>query len=210
MIRVLIADDHAIVREGLKQLFALDKDFAVAGEAVNGGQVLEVLREGGVDLILLDMTMPGISGANLISRIRLHNEYPPILVLSMHNEPQIARRAITAGAAGYLTKDSGPEMLRMAMRKVASGGRFIDPELAESLVFDAGLSGQRLPHELLSDREFHILRLFVRGRSINDIAEELSISNKTVSTHKTRLMQKMSFNNNAELVRYAVAHGLIE
>jgi DNA-binding NarL/FixJ family response regulator len=210
MIRVLIADDHAIVREGLKQLFALDSDVVVAGEAVDGAQVLETLRQGGFDLVLLDMTMPGVSGVNLISRIRAQDGAPPILVLSMHNELQIARRALTAGASGYLTKDSRPDILITAIRKVASGGRFIDPGLAEQMVFEAGDSGQRPPHELLSDREFHILRLLVRGMSVNDVAEELVISNKTVSTHKARLMLKMNFRNNAELVRYAVAHGLIE
>lgn len=210
MTRVLIADDHAIVREGLKQLFALDANVVVAGEAVNGAQVLETLREGVFDLVLLDMTMPGVSGVNLISRIRAQHGSPPILVLSMHNELQIARRALNAGASGYLTKDSRPEVLLMAIRKVAAGGRFIDPGLAEEMVFEAGGVDQRQPHELLSDREFHILRLLVRGMSINGIAEELAISNKTVSTHKARLMQKMNFYNNAELVRYAVDRGLIE
>ena len=210
MIRVLIADDHAIVREGLKQLFALDSDVVVAGEAVDGAQVLETLRRGGFDLVLLDMTMPGVSGVNLISRIRAQDGAPPILVLSMHNELQIARRALAAGASGYLTKDSRPDILIAAIRKVATGGRFIDPGLAEQMVFEAGDSGTRPSHELLSDREFHILRLLVRGMSVNDVAEELAISNKTVSTHKARLMLKMNFNNNAELVRYAVAHGLIE
>jgi DNA-binding NarL/FixJ family response regulator len=128
----------------------------------------------------------------------------------MHNEPQIARRALAAGAAGYLTKDSDPETLLAAIRKVAAGGRFIDPGLAESMVFDAGGGGDRPPHEQLSERELHILRLLVRGKSVNDIADELSISNKTVSTHKARLMQKLGFQNNADLVRYGIAHGLVE
>jgi DNA-binding NarL/FixJ family response regulator len=210
MIRLLIADDHGIVREGLKQLFALDSDIAVVGEAVNGGEVLEALRAGGIDLILLDMTMPGISGANLITRLRTHDACPPILVLSMHNELQIARRALTAGASGYLTKDSDPRTLMNAIRKVAAGGRFIDPVLAEKMVFDSGGAAERPPHEVLSEREFDILRLLVHGKSVNDIADDLKISNKTVSTHKARLMQKMDFHNNAELVRYAVAHGLVE
>jgi DNA-binding NarL/FixJ family response regulator len=209
MIRILIADDHAIVREGLKQLFALDRDIEVAAEAVDGAQVLEILREDKVDLVLLDMTMPGVSGVNLISRIRSLDSPPPILVLSMHNELQIARRALNAGASGYLTKDSRPDILLAAIRKVAAGGRFIDAVLAEEMVFEMG-GDQRLPHELLSDREFHILRLLVRGMSINEVAQELLISNKTVSTHKARLMQKMNFTNNAELVRYAVDHGLVE
>ena len=210
MIRILIADDHGIVREGLKQLFALGGDIAVAGEAVNGSEVLDSLRAGGIDLILLDMTMPGISGANLVTRLRTHDGCPPILVLSMHNELQIARRALAAGASGYLTKDSDPKTLMSAIHKVAAGGRFIDPVLAEKMVFDTGTGDERAPHEVLSEREFDILRLLVNGRSVNDIADELKISNKTVSTHKARLMQKMKFNNNSELVRYAVAHGLVE
>jgi DNA-binding NarL/FixJ family response regulator len=210
MIRVLIADDHGIMRGGLKHLFALGKEVAVAGEAVNGGQVLDALRTGGIDLVLLDMTMPGDSGVSLIQHICAHEPYPPILVLSMHNELAIARRALTAGAAGYLTKDNKPETLMAAIRKVAAGGRFIDPELAEQMVFESSCSDQRSPHELLSDREFHILRLLVRGKSVNQVADELSISNKTVSTHKARLMQKMNFQNNADLVRYAITHNLIE
>lgn len=208
--RVLIADDHTLVREGLKQLFALDPELRVVAEAVDGGQVLDAVRAGGLDLVLLDMTMPGVSGVSLISRIRAQDGAPPILVLSMHNEAQIARRALAAGAAGYLTKDSHPHILLAAMHKVAAGGRFIDPVLAEKMVFEIGGAEQRPPHELLSDREFHILRLLVRGRSVNEVAEELAISNKTVSTHKARLMQKMGFDNNSEMVRYAVEHGLIE
>jgi DNA-binding NarL/FixJ family response regulator len=208
MIRLLIADDHGIVREGLKQLFALAQDLVVVGEAANGGEALEMLRAGGVDLILLDMTMPGIGGASLITRLRAHDGCPPILVLSMHNELQIARQALTAGASGYLTKDSDPRTLMSAIRKVASGGRYVDPVLAEKMVFDFG--GERQPHELLSQREFDILRLLAHGKSVNDIADELKISNKTVSTHKARLMQKMNCQSNAELVRYAVAHGLVE
>lgn len=210
MIRVLIADDHGIVREGLKQLFALASDLVVAGEAMSGGEVLDALRPGGIDLILLDMTMPGISGANLITRLHAHEACPPILVLSMHNELQIARRALAAGASGYLTKDSDPRTLIGAIRKVAAGGRFIDPVLAEKMVFESGGASERQPHEILSEREFDIMRLLVQGKGVNEIADELKISNKTVSTHKARLMQKMDFHNNAELVRYAVAHGLVE
>lgn len=210
MIKLLIADDHAIVREGLKQLFALCQDVSVAGEAVNGAQVLDALRGGGIDLVLLDMNMPGVSGVDLITRIRAYHERLPVLVLSMHNEPQIARRALGAGASGYLTKDNDPETLMAAVRKVAAGGRFIDPALAEMMVFETNGKGERPPHEQLSDRELHILRLLVKGRSVNDIADELSISNKTVSTHKARLMQKLGFQNNAELVRYGLDHGLVE
>lgn len=208
MIRILIADDHAIVREGLKQLFALDKDIVVAGEADSGTQVLETLRTGEFDLVLLDMTMPGISGANLINRICLQDNHPPILVLSMHNEPQVARRALSAGASGYLTKDGGHETLRAAIRKVASGGRYIEHGLAELLIFEKNVSKSDLPHESLSDREMMVFQMIVNGQSVNEVAEDLGISNKTVSAHKARLMQKMGFDSNAQLIRYAIANGI--
>jgi len=210
MIQLLIADDHALMREGVKQLIALSSDVVVAGEAENGGQVMELLRGGGFDLVLLDMTMPGVSGVDLISWIRAHNSSLPILVLSMHNEPRVIMRALQAGASGYLTKDNDPRNLMMGIRKVAAGGQFIDPQLAEQMAFKGSPSSQSPPHLKLSERELHILRLWVRGTSINKIAEELLISNKTVSTHKARLMQKMDIQSNAELVRYAVAHGLVE
>jgi DNA-binding NarL/FixJ family response regulator len=204
-----MADDHAIVREGLKQLFALSADITLAGEVSSGAMLLESLRSITADLLLLDMTMPGINGVELIERVHAQNPDLAILVLSMHHEPQIARRALAAGASGYCTKDSDPEVLFAAIRKVASGGRFIDPGLAEVMAFDTGKYEQGLPQEVLSEREFHILRLLVHGDSVNKIAEELVISNKTVSTHKARLMQKLNLKNNSELVRYGVEHGLI-
>jgi DNA-binding NarL/FixJ family response regulator len=209
MIRILMADDHGIVREGMKHLFALTTDISVVAEAVDGGQVLDQLRRGGFDMILLDMSMPGVSGANLITRIRTHSPHIPILVLSMHNEPQIARRALNAGAAGYVTKDSEPEILLAAVRKIAQGGRFIDPALAERMVFETNAPEQKAHHEQLSERECQILLLLAKGKSLNEIADELAISNKTVSTHKMRMMQKMNFSSNADLVRYAVVNGLV-
>jgi DNA-binding NarL/FixJ family response regulator len=208
MIRLIIADDHAIVREGLKQLFALHKDIVVAGVAVNGAEVLEALRRNKIDILLLDMTMPGIHGAELIKRIRSEEPILPILILSMHNESQIARSALKAGASGYVTKDCDPDILLEAIRKVAAGGRFIDPALAEAMAFDSSPDSLDGPQEILSGRELHILRLLLRGMSINEIAEELVISNKTVSTHKARLMQKLNIHNIAELVRYGDEHHL--
>jgi DNA-binding NarL/FixJ family response regulator len=210
MIRILIADDHAIVRGGLKQLFTMVKDIEVAGEAVNGMQTIECLRCTPVDLVLLDLTMPGMSGTDLITRLRGLFPALPILVLSMRNEPQVVRQVLKAGASGYLTKDSEPEMLVVAVRKTAAGGRFIDPTLAEQLVFDVEQPGAAPLHERLSGRETQILTLLARGRSVNDIAADLMISNKTVSSHKAHLMQKMNFMNNADLVRYAIMHGLAE
>lgn len=210
MIRILIADDHAIVRGGLKQLFAMVRDIDVAGEAVNGMQALDFLRHTPVDLVLLDLTMPGMSGIDIITRMRSAFPDLPVLVLSMRNEPQVVRQVLKVGASGYLTKDSEPEMLVAAIRKAAAGGRFIDPALAEQLVFDIDQPGVAPLHEQLSSREAQILLLLARGRSVNDIAADLLISNKTVSTHKAHLMQKMNFMNNADLVRYAIMHGLVE
>ena len=206
-LKILLADDHALVREGLKQLFAFTDDIRIAEEATNGDSVLESLRRCHPDVILLDISMPGIAGADLIARIRQMENSPPILVLTMHNEPQIAHRALRAGADGYLTKDTQPEILLGAIRKIASGGRFIDPTMVEALAF---MSTQRAPHESLSKREFEIFLALVSGKSLNDIAADLSISNKTVSTHKSRLMEKMGFGSNADMVRYACQHRLGE
>lgn len=210
MIKVLIADDHVIVRNGLKQLFALMGDIEVAGEATNGAEVVEILRNQTFDLVLLDLTMPGISGASLIAHIHANHPKLPVLVLSMHNELQVAKRMLQAGACGFVTKGSMQETLIDAVRKVAAGGRFIDPVLAEQMMFEKDTGKELVPHERLSERELHILKLFAKGHAINEIAEALYISNKTVSTHKARLMQKLNFQSNAELIRYAADNGLIE
>lgn len=209
MVNILLADDHGIVREGIKRLFELTPDIRVTLEAENGAQALELLRKNKADLILLDMSMPGINGANLISRLTAHYPTTPILVLSMHNEAQIARRALAAGAAGYLTKDSEPEILLTAIRRIARGKRYIDPDMAELLFFSANECKSVLPHEQLSEREFEVMILLSKGIRLNEIAEQLLISSKTVSTHKMRLMKKLNATNNADIVRYAISHGLI-
>jgi len=209
MIRLLIADDHAIVRSGLKQVFAMAPDLQVMGEAVNGAEVLDSLRQQLPDLLLLDINMPGLSGPDLIARIRAHWTKLPILVLSMHNEAQVAARVLKSGANGYVTKDSEMEVLLGAIRRVAGGGKFIAPELAEKLVFDLSLGSDAAPHSTLSDRELEIFHLLAAGKGVNEIARQLCISNKTVSTHKTRLMEKLNVESTAELVRYALQHGLI-
>lgn len=209
MIRLVIAEDHAIVRGGLKQMFAMVPDFEVVGEAVNGGEVLDCLRQNEFDLLLLDINMPGISGADLIARVKAQKAPLPILVLSMHNESQVAARMLKAGANGYITKDSEPALLVEAIRKVAGGGKYILPELAEQMVFDNATPSDRLPHTLLSNRELDVFRLLVTGRGVNDIAEQLCISNKTVSTHKVRLLEKMNVTAVADLVRYAIQHDLM-
>lgn len=208
MIRLLIADDHALLREGLKQLLSVTQDVEVAGEASSGDEVLEVLQQGEFDLLLLDVDMPGLSGVELLTRVR--TDYPglPVLMLSMHNEPQIARRLLKAGAAGYLTKDSALGMLVTAIRRVAAGGNYIAPELAQQIAMEASRPESTLLHERLSKREFRILGLLVQGKNMNEIAEILCISSKTVSTHKSRLMQKMEISSNSELLRYGLTHDL--
>lgn len=208
MIRLVITEDHAIVRSGLKQLFALQPDIRVVGEAANGDELLALARNIEMDLLLLDMNMPGISGTSLISRVKALNKELPILILSMHNELQMAMRALKAGANGYITKGSEPEMLIAAIRKVAAGGRYIEPGLAEQMVFDINSPKQQLPHEVLSDREFEVFRLLAAGKSVNEIAGRLALSNKTVSTYKVRLMEKMQLSSNADLVRYAVLYDI--
>ncbi len=211
LMRILIADDHAVVRVGLKQLFTLMSDITVAGEAANGMEVLELLQtDGNFDLLLLDLNMPDISGLDLIARIRAQFKTLPILVFSMHNESLVAKRALLAGASGFLTKGCTEATLMEALRKVVSGGRFIDPALAEKVIFEKMDIGEDIPHGKLSERELHILKLFAQGKTGNEIAETLSISKKTVSTHKAHLMRKMCFQNIAELVLYAADYALIE
>jgi DNA-binding NarL/FixJ family response regulator len=208
MIRILIADDHAIVRQGVRQVLALAADMEVVAEARDGWEVVERLRAGGVDLVITDMSMPGPHGVDLVKRIKDEHPRLPVLVLSMHGEAQVTARVLKAGAAGYLTKDSEPEVLIDAARKVAAGGRHIDPSLAEKLVFETSLAGEQKPHERLSNREYEVLVRIAEGESLNDIAESLHISAKTISTHKARLMQKLNVHSTAELVRYALQNGL--
>jgi len=210
VIRLVIADDHALMREGLKQIFALDEGIAVVGEAGDGSQVLERLRLGGLDLLLLDISMPGISGEDLINRIHSQYESLPILVLSMFNEPQIARRVLNCGALGYITKDKNPDALLTAIRSVARGSRYIDHDLAQEIVFAEYQNGNRALHETLTTRERQILLMLAHGETINAIAGALAISNKTVSTYKSRMMEKMQFGSNADIVRYAISHRLVQ
>lgn len=209
MIRILIVDDHRILREGLKQLLA-NTGIEVAGEAEDSGKALEALRRHKVDLVVLDVSIPGSAGEELISRIHAHHPGLPILMLTMHKEPQIAYRKLKAGAAGYVTKDSDPDVLIAAIRRVAAGGRFIPPDLAEQIAFESFSSPAIALHDTLSQRELQILRLLASGKTVNDIADQLSISNKTVSTYKFRLMKKLNVDSNAKLMHYALSHGLAE
>lgn len=209
MIRVVVTEDHAIVREGIKQLIGLAKDLQVVGEASTVEQLLDTLRHTPCDVVLLDISMPGSSGLEAIPRIRALEPAPAILMLSMHDEAQMAARALKAGAAGYATKDSDPALLLTAIRRVAGGGRYIDPALADRMVFEVGLTDARPLHTLLSEREFSVFERLAQGANVNDIAHQLALSSKTISTHKARLMQKLKVNSLAELVRYAMEHRLV-
>lgn len=206
--RVVIADDHAIVREGLRRILEGQDGIEVAGEAVNGHEVMDRVRAGAFDLLLLDLSMPGKSGIDLIRQVRDESPRLRILVLTMHEEDQYAVRAIRAGAQGYLTKESAPSQLVSAIRRIAEGRPYISANVAEQLALDAMPGGDEEPHKHLSDREFEIFQLLVGGRSVSEIAGQLHLSVKTVSTHKTRILQKMSVPSVADLVRYAIRHRL--
>jgi DNA-binding NarL/FixJ family response regulator len=210
MITVLVADDHAIVRDGLKQILLRTGDLVVGGEAKNAQEVMQLVREGDWDVLLMDMSMPGRSGIDLIKQVKSEKPKLPVLVLSMHQEHQYAVRAIRSGASGYLNKDSASEMLVHAIRKVVSGGVFVSETVAELLARDTQRGSDVPPHTLLSDREFQVFSLIVQGKTVTEIAAELALSVKTVSTHKTHVLEKMKLGNQAELVRYAIVHHLLD
>ena len=210
MIRVLLADDHAIVRTGLKEILAGTGDIAVTDEAGNGQDVLTKVRSADYDVLVMDMSMPGRSGIELIKQVKKEKPKLRVLVLSMHSEEQYAVRSLQAGASGYLTKDSAADQLVAAIRRVAGGGAYVSPETAERLALDFDRPAEALPHTLLSDREFQVFRLIVGGRSVSEIAKDLTLSVKTVSTHKTRIMEKMGLANQTELIQYAIRHKLLD
>jgi two-component system invasion response regulator UvrY len=210
MIRVLLADDHTMVRTGLKEILADTGDIAVAGEASSGTEVLACIRAEDYEVLVLDMSMPGRSGIELIKQVKGEKPKLRILVLSMHSEAQYAVRALKAGASGYLTKDSAADQLVAAIRRIAAGGAVVSPETAERLALDFDRPSDALPHTLLSDREFEVFQLIVAGKTMTEIAEQLALSVKTVSTHKTHIMEKMNFSNQVELIRYALAHKLLD
>lgn len=211
MIKILIADDHAILRAGLKHLLSETEDIVVTGEAGNGTDALALVRSGTWDAIVLDMTMPGKSGIELIKQIKAENPRLPILVLSMHKEDLYAVRALKAGASGYLCKDNAEDQLEQAIRKIATGGRYITATIAENLAAEMlGNPDEAAPHTRLSDREYQVFRLIASGLGLTEIGNRLNLSVKTVSTHKAHLMQKMGLANSSELVQYAVRHGLLD
>jgi DNA-binding NarL/FixJ family response regulator len=207
MIRVLIADDHPLVREGLKQILAAESGIAVAAEAPDGDAALALVRANDFDVALLDMSMPGLSGIDLVKRLKLEKPALRLLVLSMHGERQYAARALKAGASGYLTKDGPPAQLVGAIRKVAAGGVHVSEAAAAELIGAA--TGDAPPHARLSDREFEVFKLLAGGASPTEIGRKLSLSVKTVSTHKTRVLEKLGVAGTAELVRYALEHKLL-
>lgn len=204
MIRVFIADDHAIVRKGLRQIIEETAELELAGEAVNGEEVLKCMGKIDFDVLLLDLSMPGRSGLDVIQTIRDLKPQLPILVLSAFPEEQYAVRLLKSGIAGYMNKETAPENLVVAIRKVVSGGKYISPELAERLATDLSSPSDKLPHELLSDREYRVLCMIGAGKSVSQIAQELLISVKTVSTYRTRILEKMGLHTTSELIRYAI------
>lgn len=210
MIRVLIADDHAVVRRGLRQILSETVDIQVDGEAGTSRDVVKLVSESRYDVVVLDVNMPGAKGIELLAELRRIRPELPILVLTMYSEEQLALRVLKAGAAGFLNKESAPEKLVEAVRKVGTGGRWVSAELAETLASVVAGGSAGAPHERLTDREFEVMRLLASGKTVSQVAKELSLSVKTVSTHRTRILVKMNMKTNAELTHYALKNALVE
>jgi DNA-binding NarL/FixJ family response regulator len=210
MIRLVIADDHAIVRQGLKKILEDSREIMIVSTHENGADALRWIRAHECDVLLLDISMPGMSGIDVLKQ--LHEEKPrlPILILSIYPEDQYAARLIKAGAAGYLTKESAPEIVVEAVRRAAAGKKYISPAVAEILANEFGAQEGKLPHETLSDREYQIFLMLASAKTVSEIASALSLSVKTVSTYRTRILEKMQLRNNAEMMRYAVEKHLME
>ncbi|MFZ4743804.1 MAG: DNA-binding response regulator [Betaproteobacteria bacterium] len=208
--QVLVADDHAIIRDGMRKILADTDDMEMVGEAANGHEVMDLIRQRDWDLVVLDLSMPGRSGVELIKLIKAERPKCPILIFSMHPEEQYALRALRAGASGYLSKEGDSDLILPALRKVASGGVYISTNVAELLASDVTPHFQEAPHKKLSDREFQVFDRIVQGVSLTDIAHELSLSIKTVSTHKSHILNKMNMRSHVDLLRYALEHHLLE
>jgi len=209
MIKILIADDHAIVRAGLKQILEGTSDLMVAGEVASGREVLELIRQEEFNVLVLDISLHGKSGLDVLKNVKSENPQLPVLVLSMHPEEQYAVRVLKAGASGYLTKESAPDELIAAIRKVARGGKYITASLAERLAFELEHNASQPIHASLSDREYSVMCLLASGKTVTAIAEELCLSPKTISTYRARILEKLRLKTNAEVMRYAMQHGLI-
>jgi len=210
MIRILIADDHPVFRQGLKQIIAENPDMVVADEATNGWEVLTKVRTSDYDVVLLDITMPGMDGLDVLTRLKSEKPRLPVLMVSMHPEEQYAVRALRVGASGYVTKESAPDELVVAIRKVSTGGKYVSSSLAERLASVLQENAEKLPHESLSLREYRVLCMIASGKTVSEIAKELSLSVKTISTYRFRILEKMKMKNNAELIHYAINNHLVD
>jgi two-component system invasion response regulator UvrY len=210
VIQVLIADDHAILRRGLKEILTREIEDVVCGEAKDAQDVLAKVQSGHWDLVILDLTMPGRSGLDVLRDIKAMRPKLPILVLSMHPEDQYGKRILKAGASGYMNKESAPEELIKAIRKVLAGGRYVSPALAEKLAWDLNEDVTRPVHETLSDREFEVLRMIASGKTVTQIAEQLHLSVATVSTYRARLLEKMKMTTTAQIMHYALSNHLVD
>ncbi len=210
MIKVVVVDDHAVVREGLKRIISENPGMAVTGEAGDGNEAIRVIQSEPCDVVLLDITMPDKSGLDVLKQLHAESPRLPVLVLSMHSEDQYAIRVLRAGAAGYLTKESAPAKLVQAIRKVVRGGKYVTSTLAEKLVVGLDSDPSKAPHQILSDREYQVLCLIASGKTVSQIAEELALSVKTISTYRVRMLEKLNMKNNAELTRYAIKDGLVD
>lgn len=208
-VKVLIADDHAVVRRGLREILSATTDIIVKDEAANGADAINMICKNTYDLVLLDISMPGRNGLDILKQIRIHDPKLPVLILSMHSENEYAVRCLKAGAAGYLTKESPPEEVIAAIRKVASGGRYISLALVEKLPFAWEPPTEKLLHTHLSDREFQVMCMFARGKKAGEISAELSLSSQTISTYKSRILEKMKMQSIAQVIRYAIENGLV-
>lgn len=210
MIKILIADDHPIVRKGLKDIIKETSDIEVADEACNGQEVLEKVRKGDFDLVVLDISMPGRSGLEILKELKGEKPKLSVLILSVHTEDQYAIRVLKAGASGYLTKESAPDELITAIRKASLGKKYISSSLAEKIAFDLETGTEKALHETLSDREYEVMRMIASGKTTKEIGEELFLSVKTVSTYRSRILEKMQMKNNAELIHYAIKNKLVD
>jgi two-component system invasion response regulator UvrY len=210
IIRILIVDDHAIVREGLKQILSDDENLVVQGEAETAAEAIRLTRDNDFDLVLLDISLPDRNGLELLEVLKKAHPKLSVLMLSMYRETQYAVRAIKSGASGYLNKQSAPDQLVSAIKQVVTGRKYITPSVAEALALEISVGKDTLPHESLSNREFQTLCLLASGKPVSAIADKLSLSVKTVSMYRTRLLEKMHMKNNAELTHYAIRHGLVE
>jgi DNA-binding NarL/FixJ family response regulator len=210
MTKVLIADDHPIFRRGLKDILEAQPDVELVGEAETGHKALEMARKQRWDVLVLDIAMPGIGGIEILGTLQHEQPKLPILILSAHPENQYAVRVLRAGAAGYMTKETAPQELIRGLRKVLQGGKYISETMAEKLAVDLGVKSERKPHDLLSDREYEIMRMIASGKPLGKIASKLALSPRTVSTYRSRVLEKMQMKTNADLIRYALQNKLID